>query len=92
MGHEIAVPEVQTRNGTSVRAGCRGVTRDPGVVPGGAPACRTRSAHEAVYVADHSLHHVSEWVESALAADDAIDQLVCHSGASKPSTRSLPFR
>ena len=87
----VAVTEGQTCKGTSVTAGVQGRDRDPGVVSG-APACRTRSAQEAVYIADHWLHHASEWGESALAAEDAIDQLVCHSVASKPSTRSLPFR
>ena len=53
------------------------VTRDPGAVHC-APDCGTRSAQDAVYLADGSLNHGSEWTEPALAADDAVDQFVCH--------------
>lgn len=53
------------------------MTRDPGAVHR-APECGTRGAQDGVSLADSSLNHGSEWIEPALAADDAVDQFVCH--------------
>jgi hypothetical protein len=53
------------------------VARDPGAVHC-APECGTRSAQDGVRLADNSLNHGSEWIGPPVAADDAVDQFVCH--------------